>query len=149
MSLLKNLMVDTKSAWVSYPGIVDSEVEICSIPRAQLIKLRKACTITKFDRKSKQPVESLDEEKYVAEFTKAAMKNWKGLTLGKLEELLLIDIGNQSRDTEVPFSLEDAQVLVSNSSDFDTWLTDAVFDLEHFRSGADAGAVESAGKVAE
>jgi hypothetical protein len=149
MSLLKNLMVDTKSAWVSYPGVAGFEVEICSIPRAQLIKLRKSCTVTKFDRKSKMPIESLDEDMYVAEFTKAAIKNWKGLTLGKLEDLILVDLGGQDPATEVPFSLDDAQTLVSNSSDFDSWLTDAVFDLDHFRSTGADGAVEPTRKVAK
>jgi hypothetical protein len=142
-------MVDTKSAWVEYPGIRGFEVEICNIPRAQLIKLRKGCMISKFDRKTKQPVETLDEEKYVAEFTKAAIKNWKGLTLGKLEQLLLIDIGKKKPETEVPFTLEDAELLVSNSGDFDSWLTDAVFDLENFRTEPVDGAVVTAGKVAE
>ncbi len=142
-------MVDTKSAWIEYPGLRGFEVEVCSIPRAQLIKLRKACMITKFDRKTKQPVETLDEEKYVSEFTKAAVKNWKGLTLEKLEQLMLVDISGQKADTEVPFSVEDAEMLVSNSGDFDNWLTEAVFDLENFRSTGAGGSVESSGKVAE
>jgi hypothetical protein len=149
MSLLKNLMVDTKSAWIEYPGLRGFEVEVASIPRAQLIKLRKACMINKFDRKSKQPIETLDEEKYVSEFTKAAIKNWKGLTLEKLEQLMLIDMGKQKPDTEIPFSIEDAEMLVSNSGDFDSWLTEAVFDLENFRSAGAGGTVEPAGKVAE
>ena len=148
MSLLKGLMVDTKSAWVEYPGLRGFEVEIANIPRAQLIKLRKACTISKFDRKTKQPVESLDEEKYVSEFTKAAIKDWKGLTLGKLEQLVLIDIGNKSPDTNVPFTMEDAELLVANSGDFDSWLTDAVFDLENFRTEPAGGVVGKAGEVA-
>jgi hypothetical protein len=149
MSVLKKLMVDTKSAWVEYPGLRGFELEICNIPRAQLIKLRKMCTVTKFDRKTKQPVESLDEEKYVAEFTKAALKGWKGLTLGKLEQLLLIDLGGKSQDTDVPFDLEDAELLVANSGDFDSWLTDAVFDLENFRSDSADGVVGEIGEVAQ
>lgn len=149
MSLLKNLMVDTKSAWVEYPGLRGFEVEIVHIPRSKLIKLRKSCTITKFDRKTKQPIEELDEEKYVAEFTKAAIKTWKGLTLGKLEALLPIDTSNQDVDKDVPYSLEDAETLVSGSSDFDSWLTDAVFDLENFRTEREGGAMEPSGAVAE
>jgi hypothetical protein len=149
MSLLKNLMVDTKSAWVEYPGIRGFEIEIANIPRAQLIKLRKTCMVSKFDRKTKQPIETLDEEKYVSEFTKAAIKNWKGLTLSKLEQLILIDIGQASGDTPVPYTVEDAELLVSNSGDFDSWLTDAVFDLENFRTERAGGVVESPGPVAD
>ena len=32
------------------------------------------------------------------------------------------------------FSEENAQLLVENSSEFDNWLNEVVFDLENFRS---------------
>lgn len=144
MSLLKNLMVDTKAAWVEYPGLRGFEVEVANIPRAQLIKLRKSCMITKFDRKTKAPVETLDEEKFVAEFTKAAIKNWKGFKFSYLEQLVLADISGQDPEQEIPYSQEDAELLVSNSADFDSWLNDAVFDLENFRTERKGGDVESA-----
>ena len=32
------------------------------------------------------------------------------------------------------FSLENAKVLVENSSEFDNWLNEVVFDLENFRN---------------
>lgn len=141
MSLLKDLMVDTKSAWIDYPGIKGFEVEIAHLSRAQSIALRKKCTITKFDRKTKQPEETLDEDKFIAEFTKLTIKNWKGLTLEGLESLLPIDRQGKPGDTPVPYSQEDAALLIEHSSEFDKWVNDQVYDLENFRSGSENTAV--------
>lgn len=144
MSVLKTLMVDTKSAWVEYPGLRGFEVEIANLSRPEMIALRKRCLETVFDRKTRVPVEKLNEEKFVAEFTKASVKNWRGLKIKHLEELLLVNIDDKDPDEEVPFSLDDAEALVSNSGDFDQWLNENVFDLQNFRSKRKGGAVEAA-----
>ena len=34
----------------------------------------------------------------------------------------------------MPYTHENAKVLVENSTEFDNWLNEVVFDLEHFRS---------------
>jgi hypothetical protein len=141
-------MVDTKSATVNYPGIRDWEIEIANLSRPELIKLRKSCMFTKMDRKTRQPVEDMDEDKFIEKFTAATIKGWKGLKVRDLEQLLLVDIGSQDPDTEVPYSQEDAELLVKNSGEFDAWLNDAVFDLENFRSDGEGRTVEETGKVA-
>jgi hypothetical protein len=89
---LKKLMVDTKAVWVDFPGLAGFEVEVANLSRKELTGLRKKCTTTKFDRKTRQAVDELDEEKFVSEFSKSVIKNWKGLTLAHLETLLLVDI---------------------------------------------------------
>ena len=73
---LKSLMVDTKSTWVEYPGLEGFEVQVVNLSRKELVALRKKCTTTKFDRRSRQPVENVDEEKFVTEFTSAVVKNY-------------------------------------------------------------------------
>ena len=86
---LKKLMVDTKSAWIDFPGLTGFSVEVVNLSRKELTALRKRCTGQKFDRKTRGVVESLDEDKFVTEFSKATLKNWKGLTYKNLEALLL------------------------------------------------------------
>lgn len=95
---------------------------------------QKKCTTTKFNRRTRQPEENLDEDKFVTEFSNASIKNWKGLTLEKLQDLLLIDIGDQDPKAELEYSPENAETLVTNSSEFDTWLNEVVFDLDNFRN---------------
>lgn len=131
---LKSLLVDSKTAWVEFPGLEGFEVELANLSRKELINLRKKCTINKFDRKTRIFNEELDESKFLNEFSSAVIKNWKGLKLGYLEDLILVDIKGQNPETEMDYSQENAVVLVENSSEFDNWLNEVVFDLENFRS---------------
>ena len=144
---LKKLMVDTKAAWVDFPGLPGFEVEVANLSRKELNGIRKKCTTTKFDRKTRQAVETLDEEKFVIEFTHGVVKNWKGLTLEHLETLLLVDIDGKDPKQELEYSSENAETLVSSSTEFDTWLNEVVFDLDNFRSKPKGADVPKAGKV--
>lgn len=146
---LSELMVDTKSAWVEYPAYEGFEVELVNLSRPELTTLRKRCIITKFDKATRKPVEELNEEKFVAEFTKATVKNWKGFKLKYLEDFMLVDLSGVDPEAELPFSQEDARLLITRSAEFDTWVNDTVFDLENFRTGAKKSSVEKTGKVAE
>lgn len=146
---LKSLMVDTKSAWINYPGLEGFSVHVTNLAREKLISLRKSCIETRFDRKSKIAMEELNEKKFIAEFTKATIKDWKGLKLGYLEELMLVDISGQDPEKMLDFSEENAVLLVSNSADFDTWLNAVVFDLDNFRTGGSGGTVAQTGEVSE
>ena len=130
---LKNLMVDSKSAWVDFPGLDGFSVEVVNLSRKELTNLRKRCTVQKFDRKTRQVGETLDEEKFVEDFARSVVKNWKGLTLEHLETLVLIDMGEQDSSKEVDYTTENAEQLVSNSTEFDMWLNEVVFDLDNFR----------------
>ena len=129
---LKKLMVDTKSVWMDFAGLPGFSVEVANLSRKELTSLRKRCTSQKFDRKTRQLMEDVDEDKFIKEFTKSSVKNWKGLTVEHLSTLMLIDTNKASAE-EVPYSIENAEVLVSNSAEFDTWLNEVVFDLENFR----------------
>ena len=101
--------------------------------------LRKRCTVQKFDRKTRQLTEDLDEDKFVTEFTAAVIKGWEGLTLAHLETLLLIDTEDKDMSEELPYNTDNAEVLVSSSTEFDTWLNEVVFDLDNFRSHREGG----------
>jgi hypothetical protein len=136
---LKKLVVDSKSVWVDFPGLSGFEIEVANLSRKELNSVRKRCTVQKFDRKTRGVVETLDEEKFVKEFTKATVKNWKGLTLEHLETLILIDTDNQDLTKEVEYTQDNAEVLVNSSTEFDTWLNEVVFDLDNFRSRPKAG----------
>ena len=132
---LKKLMVDVKEVWVDFPGLSGFKVKVANLSRKELTNLRKRCTVQKFDRKTRQVVETLDEEKFVTEFSGAVIKGWEGLTLENLETLLLIDTEGKDLSEELPYTDENAEVLVSSSTEFDTWLNEVVFDLDNFRAG--------------
>jgi hypothetical protein len=141
---LKKLMVDTKAVWMDFPGLSGFEVQIANLSRKELTGLRKRCTVQKFDRKTRQVIETLDDEKFVKEFAIATVKNWKGLTIQHLETLLLIDTDGKDPEETLAYSEENAEILVSSSTEFDSWLNEVVFDLDNFRSGGKRGSAEEA-----
>jgi len=146
---LKSLLVDSKTTWAEFPGLDGFEVELANLSRKELVNLRKKCTSNKFNRKTRAFEESLDDEKFVKEFTEATVKGWRGLKLSYLEDLILVDLKGQDANTEMDFSLENAHVLVENSSEFDNWLNEVVFDLENFRSKEPAKSTKTTGTVSK
>jgi len=98
---LKSLLVDSKTTWVEFPGLDGFEVELANLSRKELVALRKKCTQNKFNRKTRAFEETLDDEKFVIEFTQSTVKGWKGLKLGYLEDLVLVDLKNQDVEKEL------------------------------------------------
>ena len=131
---LKSLLVDSKTTWVEFPGLDGFEVELANLSRKELIALRKRCTSNKFNRKTRAFEEVMDDDKFLKEFTNSTVKNWRGLKLKFLEDLLLVDISKQNPNNEMDYSEENAIILVENSNEFDNWLNEVVFDLDHFRT---------------
>ena len=131
---LASLMTPSKTVSLDFPGFSGLKIDLCYLAREELIKLRKRCLITKFNRKTRQPEEELDEEKFLTEYCKAVIKGWKGLKFRYLEELLLVDISEQDPEDELSYTQENAELLMKNANDFDTWVTESVGDLENFTS---------------
>jgi hypothetical protein len=61
---------------------------------------------------------------------------------------MLVDLSKVDPDKELPYTEDNAKLLITNSSEFDTWVNDTVFDLENFRSRTKGGNVEKTGEVA-
>ena len=146
---LTDLMVDTKSAWLDFPGCPGFQVEVANLARKELVNLRKKCIAQKFDRKTRQMTEDRDEEKFIKEFSRATIKNWRGLKLKFLEDLILVDLSKQDTETELEYDEEQAEVLIQNSAEFDNWINEVVFDLANFRGGPKGNSVEPVRAVAE
>ena len=133
---LKSLLVDSKTTWAEFPGLSGFEVELANLSRKELVNLRKRCTQNKFNRKTRAFEESLNDEKFVKEFTNSTVKGWKGLKLMYLEDLLLVDLKGQDAEKELDYNSDNAEQLVENSNEFDNWLNEVVFDLDNFRTSS-------------
>ena len=129
---LASLMTPSKTVTIDFPGYTGMTVDLCYLAREELVKLRKKCVTTKFSKKTRQPEEILDEDKFLLEYCKSVIKGWSGFKYRYLEELLLVDVSAFDPDDELGFSQENAELLMKNSSDFDTWVTETVGDLENF-----------------
>ena len=125
-------MTPSKTVTLDFPGYSGFSVDVTYLAREELLKLRKKCLSTKFNRKTRQPEEELNEDMFLVEYVKAVIKGWKGLKFRYLEELLLVDVSELDPDDELPFSQDNAELLMKNSGDFDTWVTEVGGDLENF-----------------
>lgn len=129
---LASLLTPSKTVTVDCPTLKGFSVDLCYLAREELIKLRSKCVSQKLNRKTRAFEESLDEDKFLTEYCKAVIKGWKGLKYKYLEELLLVDISGLKPEDELEFSVENAETLMKNGADFDTWVTDITGDLENF-----------------
>ncbi len=46
--------------------------------------------------------------------------------------LLLVDVSHLDPEDELPYSQDNAELLMKNAADFDTWVTETVGNLENF-----------------
>ena len=129
---LSSLMTPSKTVGLDFPGYTGMTVDICYLAREELIKLRKRCVTTKFNKKTHQPEEELNDDKFLVEYCKAVIKGWSGFKYRYLEELLLVDISDLDPDDELPYTQDNAHTLMKNSNTFDTWVTETGGELENF-----------------
>lgn len=129
---LKSLLTPSKTVSIDFPGFDGFVVDLTYLSREELLKLRSRCLKNTFNKKTRAFEEKLDEETFLHEYCKSIIKNWKGLKYSYLEELLLVDISSLDPEDELEFSQDNAETLMKNAGDFDTWVTEVTGDLENF-----------------
>ena len=129
---LATLMTPSKTVSIDFPDIDGFSVDLCYLARDELLKLRTRCLKQKFNKTTRAFEEQLDEETFLVEYVKAIIKGWRGLKYKYLKELMLVNVENLKEEDELPFTRENAELLMKNSLDFDTWITETVGDLENF-----------------
>ena len=130
---LKSLMTPTKTVEFDYPGCEGFKVKLCYLAREELMKLRNRCVSQVFNKKTRGYEEQMDDDKFLSEYTSAVIKGWNGFKLGYAKNMLLLgDLTPEDEEKQLEFSTENVEVLMKNSNDFDTWVTEQVGDLENF-----------------
>ena len=129
---LATLMTPSKTVSIDFPDMEGFTVDLCYLAREELLKLRSKCLKQKFNKKTRAFEETLDEDTFLIEYVDAVIKNWVGLKYDHLRTLILIETDGLDLEAELPFTTENAELLMKNSSDFDTWVTESVGYLENF-----------------
>lgn len=129
---LASLLTPSKTVTFDFPGYKGMTVQLCYLGREEMLKLRKKCVTTKFNKKTRQPEEVLDEEKFLTEYCSSVIKGWKGVKYRYLEEFLLADVSSFDPDGELDYTPDNAETLMKNSSLFDEWVSETVGELENF-----------------
>ena len=129
---LKSLLTPSKTVSMEMPGFEGFEVKLTYLAREELLKLRNRSVKQVLNKKTRAYEEQLDNDKFLVEYCKAIIKGWKGLKYKYLEELLLVDTSSVDLEDELPYTLENAVLLMKNAGDFDNWVSETVGDLENF-----------------
>ena len=130
---LKTLMTPSKTVEFEYPGCDGFNVSLCYLAREELMKLRNRCTKQVFNRKTRSYEEQMDDDRFLVEYTKGVIKGWSGFKISFAKNMLLLgDLTPEQEQQELEFTQENIEVLMKNSNDFDTWVTEMVGDLENF-----------------
>ena len=129
---LATLMTPSKTMSLDFQDMEGFVVKLTYLARVELLKLRSKCLKQKFNKKTRAFEEALDEDRFLEVYVKEVIKGWTGFKYKYLEEILLVDLGDLDREDNLKFTHENAELLMKNSPDFDTWVTESVGDLENF-----------------
>ena len=130
--MIKNLMINEKVVEVEFPDSDNFYVSLTYLNREKLTKIRNRSLTIKFNKRSRQREEEVDNEKFLEEYAREVVRGWRGLTIRELARLMPIETAGANLEQEVPYSEEDALELLRNSTIFDQFVTDCQNDFEVF-----------------
>lgn len=143
MSLIKKLMVTEKVTAVEFPDIDGFVVNLCYVGRERMMKIRNQALVYKFNKRTRQREEEVDNDKFLEAYADAVIKGWSGLTVRGLSTLLPIDTSAMDAKEDVPYSADDALLLLKNSTIFDQFVTDSLNNFEGFEREIKDAAVKN------
>lgn len=130
---LANMLVKSKTVEMEYPGFPDFKVSVAYLTRDELLKLRERCTTQKFNKKSHKPEEETDNDLFQELYIAAVIKGWTGFKYKYVLKMLPVDPETiEDVEAELPFSDKNAEILMKNCTDFDSWISTQLEDVENF-----------------
>ena len=132
MSKIKNMIAEQSSVWVEYPDIDGFKVNLQYLTREDLMKIRNASLTYKFNKRTRQREEEIDNDRFLENYAEKAIVGWKGLKVKHMAALMPVDISGMDGDENIDYSSEDAIELLKSSTVFDQFITDTMNDFEQF-----------------
>lgn len=119
---------ESYEVWVDFKGF---EIKIPYLEKSELQNILERSKVREWDRRH-QPVEKISDKK-VSRNLAHLIIDWRGLTLGKLAEIVPIKVSKEEANTPVPYSKANAETLISEAYGLDNFLVDTLTDLQTFR----------------
>lgn len=132
---LKSLISTDKNIEINYPNpdMKGFKVKLRYMSKDLQEDIRKKATILGFDNRTNAPVEKLDDDLFYKLYVQNALIGWSGLKLKYLDSMVPVNFpAGTDLEQELPFSEENALMLVKNSTNFDVWLTKTINDVAVF-----------------
>lgn len=143
MSLLKAALLPGSSqselsAWVEWKNGLRFKLGYLS--RATATRLQDTCTTYAYSegpggRGNRVP--KLDPKKFTSGFVETCLKDWNNVSLKSLSNVIPVNTEGRSEEelaAEMPFSVEDASVLLNEAPGLDDFLLSCAMDISIFRS---------------
>lgn len=132
MSKIGNFIAKETTSWIEFPDIDGFEVQLRFLTREDLMKIRNQSLTFKFNKRTRQREEEIDNDKFLEAYAGKAIMGWKGLKVKHLPVLLPVDISGADGETEIEYTEDEAIELLKSSTIFDQFITDAMNDFEQF-----------------
>jgi len=128
------MLLSEKVVTFDFPGCEGLTFDLTFLSKESNQALFKKCQKTKFDSKTRQPIEEFDDDLFLELYVRAIVKGWKGLKLKYLKELVLVEVEEKEENKLLDYSEENALELMKASTIFDAWLSEVITDLGNFTS---------------
>ena len=79
MSKIKGLIAKETATWVEFPEIEGFEIHLRYLSREDLMKVRNKALTYKFNTRTRQREEEVDNEKFLEAYAEKASAGWNGL----------------------------------------------------------------------
>jgi len=132
MSKIASLMATETVVDVEFPDVDGFIINLVYLTREDLMKIRNQSLTFKFNKRTRQREEEIDNDKFLEAYTTRAIKGWSGLKVKHLPNLLPVDISSMNAEESVDYSEEEALDLIKNSTVFDQFVTDTMNEFEQF-----------------
>lgn len=96
------------------------------------MKVRNASLTYKFNKRTRQREEEVDNDRFLENYAERAILGWKGLKIKHMPALMPVDISGMDGEENIEYSSDDAIELLKNSTIFDQFVTDTMNDFEQF-----------------
>lgn len=132
---IKSIAVKEKACEFEIPGYEGFKVQLSYLAKDKLRELVEKSTERKYT-KGQGMREQLDPQKFQSIYASHVVKGWDGLKFEYLERLMLVEADGVDKSELVPFSVENAEELLKNSTEFDQFVSDCLSDLANFTKAA-------------
>lgn len=131
-------MINDKIVDVEFPDSNGFFISLAYLSREKLLKIRNRSLVVKFNKRTRQRDEEVDNDKFLEEYSREVIRGWRGLTLRELARIMPIETTGANMDEVISYSEEDALELLRNAPSFDQFITDCMNDFEIFERDKNA-----------
>jgi hypothetical protein len=124
------LAEEEKTIWIKY--LDDFEINIRYLPRRELVKISEDSTEITWDKKTHTRIDKVNTDRFYSRFVEKAILGWRGLKVSTLAKIVPIKLDGQDPESEVEFTKENAIELLRSGYDLDSFLQDAILDVQRF-----------------